>query len=177
MTTQTADSMKQHILGTYAMTLEQARKMVDAVPCERFAEQPFEGSKPAAWVLTHLCLGSGMMVGYFDNPTSADAGLGGVPEAWAPIAMPGSEVSYDRGIYATKDVLLAELERIHTELASRMENASPELLATEFPHPEYRAFFPTIGSAAFYLMAYHEGYHLGQLSAWRRGAGFGPLAD
>jgi hypothetical protein len=47
------------------------------------------------------------------------------------------------------------------------------LLATEFPNPEYRAFFPTIGDAAFYLMAFHEGWHLGQLSTWRRAIGLG----
>ncbi|MFG0306009.1 MAG: DinB family protein [Phycisphaerales bacterium JB040] len=177
MTTRTADAMKQHVLSTYAMTLDQARKLVDGVPCERCAEEPFEGAKHPAWVLTHLCLGSGMMIGYFESPDNPQPGLGGVPADWAPIAMPGSDVAYDRATYPKKDNLLTELARAHTELVKRFEAASPELLAAEFPHPEYRAFFPTIGAAAFYLMAYHEGYHLGQLSGWRRAAGFPPLTD
>ncbi|MEM7622645.1 MAG: DinB family protein [Planctomycetota bacterium] len=169
--------MKRQILTTYAMTLEQAKKLVAEVPNDRFAEMPFDEAKHPGWVLGHLCVGSDMMLQHLTHPTVADPGLAFVPESWAASAMPGVAVSGERGAFAEKDELLVTLEDLHMKLSIAFDTASDELLDTPFPNPEYRSFFPTIGDASCYLMAYHEGYHLGQLSSWRRAAGFGPAPE
>lgn len=162
--------MRQQILNLYAMTLADAERLTADVPCERFAELPFTDAKHPSWVLAHLAIGSGMMVGFLSGK---DGEFGCVPEAWAGVAKPGSPSYSDRGQFAGKDELLSTLREVHQQLAGAFENASDEDLAREFPNPDYRSFFPTIGDAAAYLMAHHEGYHLGQLSQWRRAAGFG----
>lgn len=162
--------MRTQILNLFSMTLADAERLVADVPCERFAELPYPDAKHPAWVLTHLALGAGMLVGYFRGE---DGTFGCVPAAWAGLATPGSTISGQRSDYATKDELLSTLRAAHAELAGEFEKASETDLAREFPNEEYRSFFPTISDAAAYLMAHHEGYHLGQMSQWRRAAGFG----
>ncbi len=163
--------MRQQILRIYGSTLTDAKKLTADVPGDRFAEQPYAGAKHPAWVLGHLSLASGMAL---DHIRGNPGGFGSVPEAWAEMGMPGVEVRADRALYAPKDELLATLERAHGELAAAFEAASDETLASPFPIEEWREFFPTIADMAVYVMAHHEGYHLGQLSQWRRAAGFGP---
>ncbi|MAY74344.1 MAG: hypothetical protein CMJ31_06385 [Phycisphaerae bacterium] len=162
---------RQQVLGTFAMTMDQAKKLVADVPDDRFAELPFEGAKHPGWVLGHLCCGAGMGAAFL----AGEEGVAGCPDAWVTACMPGTQLAADRSAYGAKADLLTHFERVHGLLADRYGAASDDLLATEFPNPEYRSFFPTLGDACFYLMAYHEGYHLGQLSAWRRAAGFGPV--
>ena len=166
--------MRSSILSLYASTLDQARRIVGDVPCERFAEIPFEGAKHPAWVIAHLCLASGMVLDYLRGK---DGGFGGVPEAWAEVCMPGSECDPDRAKYAGKDELMRTLDTVHAALAETYENVGDDVLATEFPVEEWRSFFPTLGHAAIYVMAHHESYHLGQLTQWRRAAGLGAMPD
>ena len=163
--------MRQQIMRLYGSTLADAKKLTADVPDDRFAEQPYPGAKHPAWVLGHLSLASGMAL---DHIRGNPGGFGSVPGAWAEVAMPGAEVRDDRALYAPKDELLATLERAHGELADAFASAPDEILASPFPIEEWREFFPTIAEMAVYVMAYHEGYHLGQVSQWRRAAGFGP---
>ena len=164
--------MRTSIIRLYASNMEQAQKMLSDVPNERMAELPFEGAKHPAWTLGHLALGAGMVTDFIGgNP----GGFGGVPEAWTETCMPGTECQPDRSLYPAKADLLLAYTSVHERLAAAFESASEEILATEFPIEDWRAFFPTIGDAAVYVMTHHEGYHLGQLTQWRRAAGFGPV--
>ena len=167
--------MRQQILNTYASTLDQAKKLVADVPDARWAELPFEGAKSPAWVLTHLCLASGMGAGYLSEQPEEVGGMSGLPDSWVQAAMPGGEISGERSAYGDGATIIRELERVHALLVERFSASSDAALAQAFPNPDFREFFPTLGDAVFYLMAYHEGYHLGQLSAWRRVLGFGPV--
>ncbi len=166
--------MRSSTLRIYAMTLDRATRLVDDVPDERMAEIPFEGAKNPAWVLTHLCVASGLLL---DCLSGTPGELGGVPGAWGEVSMPGSECRPDRSIYPSKDDLLATLRRLHSEVADRFGALSDDDLAADFPIEEYRSFFPTNADAAVYMMAHHEGYHLGQLTQWRRASGLGAAAD
>lgn len=162
--------MKSHLLKMYGMTLGEAQKLVADVPCERFAEFAQGVQKHPGWVLGHLCAASHMGAGFL-NQDPGEAG------SWMENTMPGKPVTAEQGDYETKANLLAALERTHAAMARGLEQASDAMLAAEFPIEDYRSFFPTIGDATFYLMAYHEGYHLGQLTQWRMASGFGPVGD
>jgi hypothetical protein len=166
--------MKQQILNLYAMTLGSAEKLMAEVPCERCAELPYADAKHPGWVLSHLALGSGMMVGFLRGENGS---YGSVPAAWAEVGMPGAPILGERGKYATKDELLGAMRSVHEELAALFTEATDEQLARAFPIEEYREFFPTMLDASVYLMAHHEGYHLGQMSQWRRAAGFAATPD
>lgn len=162
--------MKDQIIALYANSLADAARFVADVPDERFAESPYPDAKHPAWVLSHLAVGGGMMAGCLkSDPTD----FAGVPEAWMKTSAPGCPVSTERGDYAGKDELLATLRSVHETLTKAVEAASDGDLAAEFPIAEYRDFFPTNGAAVAYMMAFHEPYHLGQLTQWRMAAGFG----
>jgi hypothetical protein len=164
--------VRDHLLKMYEMTLGDAKKQVADVPCERFAEVPFPGAKHPGWVLGHLALGGAMGAAHLRHPSDPSPACEGVPEAWMKTCM--GEPTTDRGSYGTKDDVLGAYESAHEQLSSALRDAGDDVLNAEFPNPEWRSFFPTLGVMAFYMMAHHEGYHLGQLTQWRRAAGFGP---
>ncbi len=168
--------MREAILGTYAMTLEAAQRLVADVDCADFVSAPYSDAKHAGWTLSHLCVGSGMAAQFLDE-SGAEAPMAGVPEAWAKVSSPGVPITNERSAYATKSELLAELERLHALVSDRFGSVSDEYLARAFPIEDYRSFWPTIGHGAFYMLAYHEGYHLGQMSQWRRAAGYPSAAQ
>jgi uncharacterized damage-inducible protein DinB len=70
--------------------------------------------------------------------------------------------------------LLAALTSGHEQLARLFSAATDEQLAQPMPEQQ-RAFFSTAGDFVYFLMTGHEGYHHGQLSAWRRNRGMGSI--
>ncbi|MEM1183596.1 MAG: DinB family protein [Planctomycetota bacterium] len=166
--------MRDQILGIYALTLSDAKRLVSDVPCERFAEVTHEASKHPGWVLGHLALASAMGAAHLRDPENPSPEFVGVPTEWQASCM--GEPTADRDAFGKKDQLLEVLEAAHDDYTARFKAASDADLEAEFPNPDYRSFFPTQGVAAVYLLAHHEGYHLGQLSQWRRTAGFGAAA-
>ncbi len=167
--------MKDYLLNTYAMTHGLARNLVADVPCERFAEVPYAGAKHPAWVLGHLTIAGAMGVAYLKDPTNPTPPIEGVPQEWMPLFMGPPEPN--RAVYPTKDELLAAFDQAHAGFSAAVQQAPEAAFGMEFPNEQYRAFFPTLGAAGFYLMAHHEGYHLGQLSQWRRAANLEPAAE
>lgn len=163
--------MKPEIIGLFAHTMSEAEKLVADVPDERFAELPYTNAKHPAWVLTHLSVGAGMMIGCIKSDPND---LGGVPASWPELCPARGSVSDDRSRFASKDELLTTLRATHETLSGMVEAMTDEQLAAEFVVPEWREFFPTNAVATAYMLAHHEGYHLGQLSQWRMAAGFGP---
>ncbi|MBZ0171878.1 MAG: hypothetical protein K8E66_05815 [Phycisphaerales bacterium] len=91
--------MRQQVLRIFGSTLSEAKKLAADVPCERFAEQPFDGAKHPAWVIAHIALASGMVLDYLRGKAG---GYGPVPEAWAEACMPGTECKGERSLYATR---------------------------------------------------------------------------
>lgn len=165
--------MKPQILGLFAHTLSEAEKLVADVPDERFAELPYPNAKHPAWVLTHLTVGAGMLIGCLKgDPTDP----GGVPPSWAELCTAGEAVIGDRSRFPGKDELLATLRATHETLAAQVDAMTDDQLAAEFVVPEWREFFPTNAVATAYMLAHHEAYHLGQLSQWRMAAGLGSPA-
>ena len=164
------DLLREHLLGVFNYSLEQAKTLTADVPCERFAELPHPGAKHPGWVLGHLAVASGIGAAYLRG--DAEGGLCDVPAAWMASCM--AEPTAERSIYGTREQLLGELSRVHAIYVEALNAATPEIWKREYPNPDYRAFFPTLGAATFYFMAHHEQYHLGQLSTWRRAAGFPP---
>lgn len=163
--------MKTQILGLFAHTMSEAEKLVADIPEDRFAELPYPNAKHPAWVLTHLSVGAGMLIGCLSGDPKD---LGGVPASWPELCPAGGSVSGDRSQFPSKDQLLTTLRMTHDKLTGMVEAMTDEQLAEEFIVPEWREFFPTNAVATAYMLAHHEGYHLGQLSQWRMAAGFGP---
>lgn len=152
------------VLDIFATTLKQAHGVVADVPDARMAEQPGGVVNHPAWTLSHLVVSAGYILSLLDEPMTA-AEMESLKEFG-----PGSVPVTDRGVYASKEELLATLADRH----ARADAAVRAKHGTYFdrPSPEYlRGFSPTLGRVLVYLLAAHESYHLAQLMPWRRAAG------
>ncbi len=153
--------MLPQLLNTYSRNLDYARRLVADVPEDKMAYQPAPGMNHPAWVLGHLAFVGDMVGGLLGQGPLA-------PEAWEPIFGNSSKPSADAALYPSKTELVGALGRSHARIASLVGALTPEALAQPLPKEEYRKHFPTTGDALLYLMTFHDGVHLGQLSAWRR---------
>jgi hypothetical protein len=152
------------ILSIYDMTLKDLREGVDDVPQSRMLEQPGGLVNHPAWTLAHLGAAAGFLLTLLDDRS--------VPTADAEFKQfgPGSTPSVVPSAFPPKQELLDRLVARHALVVAAVEQKHSEYFARPTPEP-LRAFAPTIGRIAVYLLAAHESYHLAQLMQWRRAAG------
>ena len=155
---------------TYARTLDYARRLVADVPPGRMACAPAAGMNHPSWVLGHLTWAGGFTAALLGVPPV-------VPDGWEDLFSNAGRPVADVAAYPDKAVLLSALEATHAATAPALLAATDEQFAAVLPMEDFRRVFPTVGDAIVYLVAAHEGIHLGQLSAWRRVLGLPPVWD
>lgn len=174
--------MREQLINAFNWSHQQTHAIVKDIPCERWAEMPYEGAKHAAWTVTHFCLADGFAAALASADPAERAGTadvpprGGVPIAWADVASGQTSPQADRSIYPTKEAILDEFDRINKVVVDRYRALDDAILAEPLPIEAARDRWPTIGDALTFLLAQHDTYHLGQLQQWRRAIGFGPHA-
>lgn len=141
-------------------------QMVADVAEERMAEQFGTMVNHAAWLLGHMTIGLNFAAELCGSDYRA-------PADWQPLFEPGSVPTADRARYPDKATLLAEIDRAGAAVENRLPALDADALCKPFPVESYRSFWPTVGDGVVFLATTHFAYHLGQLSAWRRGLGLG----
>ncbi|HMN40659.1 MAG TPA: DinB family protein [Phycisphaerales bacterium] len=146
-----------------------ARLVADLTPGQWLA-QPVAGRvmNHPAWVFAHLILYAHIAVRLasaepFDDPAEHRYGQ-------------KSEPLSEANAYQTPERMLATWRAVHAEGAAALAAATPALTSAPNPLARWRTLHPTVGDMLITLMVKHESGHLGQLSAWRRGMGMGPVA-
>lgn len=147
-----------------------ARRLSDDIPAERFAEIPCAGMNHPAFCYGHLAL--------YPNRIARLLGHDGcveLPEAWTELFQAGATCVADDGRYPGRDAILEGFFAGHQRAAALLaETADAQFDAPNPLEGRMREIFPTIAVAAVFLTGPHVALHLGQVSAWRRAAGFGP---
>ena len=138
-------------------------KMVDDIPAEKFCHKPVDGANHALWVLGHLAVTEDWFASTLANRESV------IDESWGPLFGMKSEPSDDPTIYPSIDEIKSALERARQSLLTGFESLDEQQLQGPVPE-ELEGFAPNVGGAA-YTLAWHEGFHAGQLSAVRRSLG------
>jgi hypothetical protein len=157
-----------HTLDLYADTLKQVGEALSSIPDARLAEQPAGVVNHPIWTLGHLCSASSFMLMLLDDidpstePTMSS-------EFMAKFA-PGSKPIPDRAAYPSREELMTSLTRLHARAAAAVRVKHETHFSRQAPE-NLRAFAPTVGRIAMYLLTCHEPYHLGQLMVWKRAAG------
>jgi uncharacterized damage-inducible protein DinB len=141
------------VLNSYRLTLEYLHRLVADVPDERFTVQPHGVVNHPAWVIGHLT-----------HSCEAIAGELGL-SPWLPDA------------YPTKSELLAALSDAQARVSDRLVALGEMGMEAPLPDERYRAMFPTVGHAVIHILTGHAAVHVGQISAWRRAAGYPPLSE
>jgi hypothetical protein len=168
-TTATRPLAHQLVLPAAELTLRYAEQLVATIPADIFAKMPLKDLNSAAFNIGHLSIYGDRicaMLGRNDlvkpMPYSADLFKNGAPCLDQP------------GLYPAKDVLVSTFFERQRLAISAFTSAPESALAAENPaEGRFKEMFPTIGSAASFLLVGHAQMHLGQISAWRRVMGLG----
>lgn len=154
-------SIYAQLLPVYDKTLDQARKLTAGLPVEKWTYQPAAQMNHASWVIGHLAH-TGDYMAYLLGDTMRS------PESWHQLFGMQSEPVSDAAAYPEPGVLLTALEDAHARLNEKVKQA-PEGIWNQPPiDAGLVQYFPTLGGFALLVLATHESFHLGQLSAWRR---------
>jgi hypothetical protein len=162
--------MVAETLNSYRLTLDYLRRLVVDVSDDDFARQPQGVANHPAWIIGHLtfsCQAIGGELGLM--PWLADD--------WKDRFGTGSQPTADRTAYPTKAELLTAIEDGQKRLASRLIALGDSGMAVMLPDERYRETFPTLGHAVVHILGGHAAVHVGQLSVWRRAAGYPTLSE
>ncbi len=157
-------SLFDAIISVITHTRNQTLKLVADLSDEQLCVQPAPKTNHPAWVLGHL-----LMVDHSFLKT-----IGG-PEmpAWIDDAFKAtyggkSEPVPDKSKYQPKQFYIEKLSAVREQIYARLKQLTTEDLHQPHPDPARRERMPTVGHAIAFYGTWHEAYHSGQLSAWRR---------
>lgn len=152
----------EFLLGT-------VNQVVPEIDPAKMLDRPTDAHNPPAWILGHLAV-------------IADRGLMMLgrarctPESWDALFLPGTRPPTRDAAVPARDELLAAVNRGYTALIGAAREA--DLPALDRPHGVGLLANTPIRTAAdlvAHLLTSHFSLHMGQLSYWRRWAGFAPL--
>jgi hypothetical protein len=161
--------MLEHLFFTYKFNLGHLESLVKDLTDEQMVQQPHGVVNHPAWTLCHLASSSNFIAKAFGLEST-------FPPDWDETLKATKVPSGDSSAYPSKAALLAELAGQHERVAEAVANADPADFAKEYPDEQMRKYFPTIGDMANYMLAAHEGTHIGQIAAWRRAMGLASSA-
>jgi hypothetical protein len=155
------------VLNSYGLNVAHLIRLVNDVPDEDFVRQPGALTNHPAWNIGHLIFSCQALGGEL-------ALAPWLPPAWESNFGTGSIPSSDRSAYPSKTELLTALEDAKQRIAGRLTVLGDAGMGAMLPDERHRAVFPTVGHAVVHILVGHFAVHVGQLSAWRRAAGYPP---
>jgi len=148
-------------------TIAYAKQILADIDDSRMCEQPMGLNHPA-WLVLHLATAA-------DYASSLLGGQGVCPASWNALADTKKPMTQNRADYPSKDEMIKTFEAAFLNAADLYHKSS----AADLDKPQKLGFFetelPTVCDMATFLLIAHTNLHLGQLSAWRRATGKGPL--
>ncbi|QDU61851.1 DinB superfamily protein [Planctomycetes bacterium Pan216] len=157
-----------YLANTARVNLKYAKGLVVDLEDEQFCEQPGSIVNHPAWILAHMCSAN-------ETGLSLLAREPVMPEELAARYRRGSEPTAERSDYPSKEELLSYFERQTESLIAGVRELDPAQLQEPMTIERLKERFPHIGDGVVYLLTAHPAIHLGQLSAWRRAMGMGPI--
>lgn len=155
-------------LNAFRFTLSYAQLLVADIDDIEMANIPHPGMNHPAWILGHLILVADMGAKLLGEEQILDA-------SWMEKYGPGSTPVSDRSAYPSKDELLTTMKEIYQRTEQFAAAAEDAVLEAKNPTPIFPQQFPTLGDLLTHVLTTHPATHLGQLSAWRRCLGKGPV--
>lgn len=156
------------MLESYIATINHTRtmtlKLVADLNDDQLTIQPAPKVNHPAWVLGHL-----LQVEYaFLSLVTGKATPEWINDEWKAIYGGKSEPVSDKSKYKPKQFYIEHLAAAREELIAGLKAMKPEDFHKPHPDPARRDRFPTVGHAVMLYGTWHEAYHAGQLSTWRR---------
>jgi DinB superfamily len=158
------------VLNSYRLTLDYLRRLVADIPDVDLTRQPNGVPNHPAWVIGHLTFSCQALGGELELTAW-------LPPRWELLFGTGSIPTSDRSAYPPKGELSAALSDGQMRISDRLSILGDAGMSALLPDERYRATFPTVGHAVVHILTGHAAVHVGQISAWRRAAGYQPLSE
>jgi hypothetical protein len=130
-----------------------------------FPIREFEKINPPGWIIGHLCLATDYVLRLCGQSMAC-------PREWHAMFGRGSNPSRRCQDYPTIEVLRTAYEAGHRRAIDAALALNDQWLARPHQVPFFEPSpLKTVADVLTGLMSAHEGFHLGQLSTWRRAAG------
>ena len=163
--------MLESYLATIAHTRNMTLKLVADLTDAQLTLQPAPNVNHPAWVLGHL-----LQVDYaLAQLLTGEAPPAFIDDAWRATYGPKRAPVADPSLYKPKAFYIEKLAAVREKIVTRLGQMSPEDFHVPHPDPARRDRFPTVGHAVMLYGTWHEAYHSGQLSTWRRVLGLPPV--
>jgi len=157
-------SLNDAMLMVIAHARNQTLKLVADLSDEQLAVQPAPKVNHAAWVLGHL-----LVVDYgFRALVTGEPAPAWVDETVKATYGNKSEPSADKTKYKPKQFYIEKMAEVREQIMTRLKAMTAADFDAPHPDPARRERFPTVGHMVMFYGTWHETYHSGQLSAWRR---------
>jgi uncharacterized damage-inducible protein DinB len=150
-----------HAQGMFKFNTDIVNKAIADVSAEDWFRKPSDDSNHLMWVMGHLVVHRGQTL----KTLGVDWNV-----AWAPLFSRGSERVADAE-YPTAEEMRDAWNSVSSELSSALKNSPADVLAAAAPKGPPTFDGKTSGTVAFY--AFHDTYHVGQVSFLRKWLGYG----
>ena len=141
------------------------------IPAEQFAHMPAPGMNHPAFCFGHVTLSTGQALALIGR-----SDLVVEPDGYAALFGMGVECVEQDGRYPAMEAILDWYLTQHRAAAGAIRGVSDEALtAASPPGGMLSERLPTVGALLNFAVHGHHMVHLGQISAWRRAMGLGPV--
>src|ERR1051325_8741609 len=150
-----------NIKGMFKTNTDIVNKAIADVDPEHWFKNPGDDSNHLMWIMGHLVVHRGQTLKIlgvdWDNQ-------------WAPLFARGSERRANTE-YPSADEMRAAWQEVSAQLAAALQQPSADMLAQDAPKGPLSFDGKLSGAVAFY--AFHDTYHVGQISFLRKWLGYG----
>jgi len=151
----------KNIRGMYKANTDIVNKAIADVDVEHWFKKPGEDSNHLMWVLGHVVVHRGYALKLLGVDWST---------SWTPLFARGAERLADSE-YPSMEEMRKAWEEVSIQLSDALRNVSPEMLTGEAPKGPPSFDGKAGGAVAFF--AFHDTYHVGQISFLRKWLGYG----
>jgi hypothetical protein len=130
------------------------------VPAEQMCARPTGAPGHPAWQLGHLSFVRASLLRAFGPPPE-------FPNEWTDLFRTGSRPTTDPTGYPAKEALLGKLKSLNEQVLAVVSSLPEQALDGPNPVESLRGRLPTVRMLVALLLTTHDGYHVGQLAAWR----------
>lgn len=145
-----------------AKVVEQLR----TIPPHRLTDQPAHIVNHAAWTIAHLHFADKLMLSILGKQ-QLDVHL---MRHFGPGSTPQPNLDHWHKQFTDLNDAISKLVEGHALAMNAVRALTFDDLARPTKEEPARSMFPTLGDVLTYFL-WHEGYHAGQLSQWRRATG------
>ncbi len=127
-----------------------------------------DGVNSPGWCLGHLATEGDKALNVIGIARSS-------PESWDNLFLMKATGIDDKTIFPKKSELTAAVSETYQKLRSAAANFDEAFIGAECPSQFLKPVLPTQGLLFAHMLTTHVAMHAGNIAAWRRTHGFGPL--